>query len=46
MFEKTRMNNFVKEVKYSNLFTRKGLRVLKTKFFKKKGKVSGYMVGL
>lgn len=45
-FEKLKMNNFVKEVKYSNLFTRKGLRVLKTKFFKKKGKVSGYMVGL
>lgn len=36
----------IKKIKYINLFTKKGLRVLKTKLYKKKGKVSGYMVGL
>lgn len=46
IFDKKKMDNHVKKIKYSNLFTKKGLRVLKTKFFKKKGKVSGYMVGL
>lgn len=44
--DKTNMILCLKKIKYVNLFTKKGLRVLRTKLFKKKGKVSGYMVGL
>lgn len=44
--DKTNMILNIKKIKYINLFTKKGLRVLKTKLYKKKGKISGYMVGL
>lgn len=35
--------NIIKQIKYLNIFTKKGMRVLKTFYNKKKGKVSGYM---
>lgn len=35
--------NLIKQIKYLNIFTKKGMRVLKTVYNKKKGKVSGYM---
>lgn len=41
--DKKKLINIIKKIKYVNLFTKKGLRILKTKLFKKKGKVSGYM---
>lgn len=35
--------NCIKQIKYINIFTKKGMRILKMPLNKKKGKVSGYM---
>lgn len=35
--------SILKKIKYINIFTKKGLRVLKTRLKKKRGKISGYM---
>lgn len=42
-YDKYKLISILKKIKYINIFTKKGLRVLKTLFKKKRGKISSYV---